>query len=95
MEERSEGWNCPALKGLDESKEKDTRIFLGLIRVTDSRLWANLPCERLLAGRRLDKERRLMLNWAAGLIWPLRVIKKKKDFDWGLSDEWGENGRGE
>ncbi len=34
MEERSEGWNCPVLKGLDESKEKDTRIFLGLIRVT-------------------------------------------------------------
>lgn len=33
MEERSEGWDCPVLRGLDESK-KDTRIFLGLIRVT-------------------------------------------------------------
>lgn len=34
MEERSERWDCPALRGPDESKEKDTRIFLGLIRVT-------------------------------------------------------------
>ncbi len=79
MEERSEGWNCPALKGLDESKEKDTRIFLGLIRVTLTLVSGPIcQCERLLAGRRSDKEWRLMLNWAAGLIWPLRVIKKKR-----------------
>lgn len=96
MEQRSEGWDCPALKRTRREEGEGHKDFLRIDKSnSDYGRWANLLCERLLAGRRGDKERRLMLNWTAGLIWPVRVIKKKEDFDWGLSDGGGENERGE